>query len=60
MPSALQRLFVIILVYYEPHRVRRLWDEFNSFMVEDYSVSSTTSNSSILNKLLQDLNEVLV
>ncbi|XP_048441363.1 uncharacterized protein LOC125477912 [Pyrus x bretschneideri] len=60
MPSALRRLFVTILVYCEPHGVRRLWDEFHSFMVEDYSVSSTTNNTSILNKLLQDLNGLLV
>ncbi|CAN6585852.1 unnamed protein product [Malus baccata var. baccata] len=60
MSSALRRLFVTILVYCEPHGVRRLWDEFHSFMVEDYSVSSTINNTSILNKLLQDLNELLV
>ncbi|KAM1736615.1 hypothetical protein ACFX12_014956 [Malus domestica] len=60
MPSALRRLFVTILVYCEPHGVRRLWDEFHSFMVEDYSVSSTINNTSILNKLLQDLNGLLV
>ncbi|CAN6685799.1 unnamed protein product [Malus baccata var. baccata] len=60
MPSALPRLFVTILVYCEPHGVRRLWDEFHSFMVEDYYVSSITNNTSILNKLLQDLNGLLV
>ncbi|CAN6580175.1 unnamed protein product [Malus baccata var. baccata] len=60
MSSALRRLFVTILIYCEPHGVRRLWDEFHSFMVEDYSVSSTINNTSILNKLLQDLNGLLV
>ncbi|CAN6679398.1 unnamed protein product [Malus baccata var. baccata] len=60
MPLALPRLFVTILVYCEPHAVRRLWDEFHSFMVEDYSVSSTINNTFVLNKLLQDLNGLLV
>ncbi|XP_061999597.1 uncharacterized protein LOC133716991 [Rosa rugosa] len=60
MPSSLRRLFVTILVYCMPHEVRSLWDEFYPFMIEDYPSSSTTDNVRITNRLLRDLNELLV
>ncbi|XP_062017408.1 uncharacterized protein LOC133733784 [Rosa rugosa] len=60
MPSSLRRLFVTILVYCMPHEVRSLWDEFYPFMIEDYPSTSTTDNVRITNRLLRDLNELLV
>ncbi|KAL6196751.1 hypothetical protein ACLB2K_032365 [Fragaria x ananassa] len=60
MSSSLRRLFVTILVYYMPQGVRSLWEEFYPFMVEDYPSSSNTNNSRTINRLLQDLNRLLV
>ncbi|KAL6225029.1 hypothetical protein ACLB2K_003881 [Fragaria x ananassa] len=60
MPSSLRRLFVTILVYCMPQGVRSLWEEFYPFMVEDYPSSSNTNNSRTINRLLQDLNRLLV
>ncbi|XP_068323280.1 uncharacterized protein [Pyrus communis] len=59
MPSALRRLFVTILVYCEPIGVRTLWEEFHSFMRQDYPTSSSSNNRVIINLLLQDLNALL-
>ncbi|XP_024186018.2 uncharacterized protein LOC112190772 [Rosa chinensis] len=59
MPSALRRLFVTILVYSQPTGVRRLWDEFYPFMIEDYSSSSDIVDVSVRNRLLRDLNRML-
>ncbi|XP_019106144.1 uncharacterized protein LOC109135485 [Beta vulgaris subsp. vulgaris] len=56
MPSSLRRLFATILVYCQPTGLRTLWDEFFTFMVEDYpSLSTTTNNNVLTHKLLQDL-----
>ncbi|ONI14293.1 hypothetical protein PRUPE_4G273400 [Prunus persica] len=60
MPSALRRLFVTILVYCEPVGVRTLWDEFYPFMIEDYAFSSNLRCNVIVNRLLRDLNTLLV
>ncbi|KAL0286571.1 UNVERIFIED_CONTAM: hypothetical protein Scaly_2789100 [Sesamum calycinum] len=59
MPSALRRLFAIILVYCEPSGVRNLWEENYSYMIEDYP-SSSSSSLFMLNKLLHDLNGILM
>ncbi|KAH7857194.1 hypothetical protein Vadar_010051 [Vaccinium darrowii] len=59
MPSALRRMFVTILIYCEPTGVRNLWDEFYLFMIEDYPSSASTNNSCLINRLLQDLNDLL-
>ncbi|KAL0449388.1 UNVERIFIED_CONTAM: hypothetical protein Slati_1495200, partial [Sesamum latifolium] len=40
MPSALRRLFAIILLYCEPSGVRMLWEENYPHMIEDYPSSS--------------------
>ncbi|XP_050374857.1 uncharacterized protein LOC126792486 [Argentina anserina] len=60
MPSSLRRLFVTILVFCDPHGIRSLWHEFYPFMIEDYPSSSTTWNAPMTNKLLKDLNRLLV
>ncbi|XP_048502683.2 uncharacterized protein LOC104896527 [Beta vulgaris subsp. vulgaris] len=60
MPSSLRRLFATILVYCQPTGLRALWDEFFTYMVEDYPSSSTTTNNGVLtHKLLQDLDRLL-
>ena len=59
MPSALRRLFVTILVYCELIGVRNLWEEFHSFMGQDYPTSSSSNNRVIINLLLRDLNALL-
>ncbi|KAL6176715.1 hypothetical protein ACLB2K_053348 [Fragaria x ananassa] len=60
MPSSLRRLFVTILVYCHPHGVRSLWDEFYQFMIEDYVTSSTTNSARITNRLLRELDGLLL
>lgn len=60
MPSSVRRLFATILVYCQQPGLRALWDEFFTFMVEDYPSSSTTTNNDVLtHKLLQDLDRLL-
>ncbi|KAL0311599.1 UNVERIFIED_CONTAM: hypothetical protein Sangu_2454600 [Sesamum angustifolium] len=60
MPSALRRLFATILLYCEPNGVRSLWEENYSYMIEDYPSSSSSSSLYVLNKLLHDLNGILM
>ncbi|CAL8991776.1 unnamed protein product [Prunus brigantina] len=60
MPSALRRLFVTILVYCEPVGVRTLWDEFYPCMIEDYVFPSNLGCNVVVNRLLRDLNTLLV
>ncbi|KAL0355840.1 UNVERIFIED_CONTAM: hypothetical protein Sradi_4030900 [Sesamum radiatum] len=60
MPSALRRLFATILLYCEPNGVRSLWEENYSYMIEDYPSTSSSSSLYILNKLLHDLNGILM
>ncbi|XP_010677941.1 uncharacterized protein LOC104893524 [Beta vulgaris subsp. vulgaris] len=44
----------------QPTGLRALWDEFFTFMVEDYPSSSTTTNNDVLtHKFLQDLDRLL-
>ncbi|KAL0345938.1 UNVERIFIED_CONTAM: hypothetical protein Sradi_4425100 [Sesamum radiatum] len=59
-PSALRRLFATILLYCEPSGVRNLWEENYSYMIEDYPSSSSSSSLFVLNKLLHDLNGILM
>ncbi|XP_072077842.1 uncharacterized protein [Arachis hypogaea] len=51
IPCALRRLFATILIFCEPTDVRRLWDEFLSYMVDDYPSTSTTDKSCIMNTI---------
>ncbi|XP_073153290.1 uncharacterized protein [Henckelia pumila] len=44
MPSSLRRLFVSILVFCQPTKVRELWDEFHTYMSEDYGRSNSANN----------------
>ncbi|XP_021832238.1 uncharacterized protein LOC110772138 [Prunus avium] len=60
MSSALRRLFVTILVYCGPVGVRTLWDEFYPCMIEDYAFPSNLSCNVVVNRLLRDLNTLLV
>ncbi|KAF1858687.1 hypothetical protein Lal_00044720 [Lupinus albus] len=57
---ALRRLFVTILVFCDPTDVRSLWEEFESYMVEDYPSTSSTTETNFTNKLLRDLNDILL
>lgn len=45
VPSALQRLFVTIMVYYLAANIRLLWDKFRVSMMQDYCSTSTCSES---------------
>ncbi|XP_020967699.1 uncharacterized protein LOC110266947 [Arachis ipaensis] len=60
MPCALRRLFATILIFCEPTDVRSLWDEFLSCMVDDYASTSTTTCNGLTNRLLRDLNDILL
>ncbi|KAL0291359.1 UNVERIFIED_CONTAM: hypothetical protein Sangu_2463800, partial [Sesamum angustifolium] len=60
MPSALRRLFATILLYCQPTGVRQLWEENYPYMIEDYPSSSSTNNVLILNKLLHEINSILL
>ncbi|KAL0366887.1 UNVERIFIED_CONTAM: hypothetical protein Sradi_3578800 [Sesamum radiatum] len=60
MPSALRRLFATILLYCEPNGIRSLWEDNYSYMIEDYLSASSSSSLYILNKLLHDLNGILM
>ncbi|XP_072060278.1 uncharacterized protein [Arachis hypogaea] len=59
-PCALRRLFAIILIFCEPTDVRSLWDEFFSYMVDDYPSASTTTALVFTNRLLRDINDILL
>ena len=60
MPSTLRRLFATILVFCLPTRVRELWNEFYPYMVEDYPSTSITTETRCTNKLLNDLEALLL
>ncbi|XP_073151981.1 uncharacterized protein [Henckelia pumila] len=59
MTSSLRRLFVSILVFCQPTRVRELWNEFHPYMSEDYGISTSSTNYFITNKLLLELRRLL-
>ena len=60
MPSVLRRLFATILVFCLPIGVRELWNEFYPYMVEDYPSTSVTTETHCTNKLLNDLEALLL
>ncbi|GMY29552.1 hypothetical protein FCV25MIE_24794 [Fagus crenata] len=60
MPTALRRLFATILVFCQPMGVRELWNEFYTYMVEDYPSSSEATNVVCTNLLLNDLKVLLL
>ncbi|XP_025635794.1 uncharacterized protein [Arachis hypogaea] len=60
LPCALRRLFATILIFCEPTDVRSLWDEFFSYMVDDYPSASTTTALVFTNRLLRDINDILL
>ncbi|XP_075674908.1 ATP-dependent DNA helicase PIF1-like [Castanea sativa] len=60
MSSALRRLFATILVFCLPTGVRELWNEFYPYMVEDYPSTSVTTETHRTNKLLNDLEALLL
>ena len=49
-----------ILCFCEPTDVRSLWNEFDIFMVEDYTSTSTYMGINVPNMLLMDLNDILI
>ncbi|XP_073138532.1 uncharacterized protein [Henckelia pumila] len=59
MPSSLRRLFVSILVFCQPTKVRKLWDEFHTYMSEDYGRSISANSEFITNKLLLEIRRLL-
>ena len=60
MPSTLRRLFATILVFCLPIGVRELWNEFYPYMAEDYPSTSVTTETRRTNKLLNDLEALLL
>ena len=60
MPSALRRLFATILVFCLPTGVRELWNEFYLYMSEDYPSTFVTTETRCTNKLLNDLEVLLL
>nr|XP_025611281.1 uncharacterized protein LOC112703866 [Arachis hypogaea] len=60
MPCALRRLFATILIFCEPTDVSSLWDEFLSYMVDDYASTGTTTSNGLINRLLSDFNDILL
>ncbi|XP_073121737.1 uncharacterized protein [Henckelia pumila] len=59
MPSSLRRLFVSVLVFCQPTRVRELWNEFHPYMSKEYGISTSSTNLFITNKLLLELRRLL-
>ncbi|XP_073120706.1 uncharacterized protein [Henckelia pumila] len=59
MPSSLRRLFVSILVFCQPTNVCELWDEFHTYMSEDYGRSISANSEFITNKLLLEIRRLL-
>ncbi|XP_073120550.1 uncharacterized protein [Henckelia pumila] len=59
MSSSLRRLFVSILVFFQPTGVRELWDEFNLYMSKYYGRSISKSSLFITNKLLLEIQRLL-
>ena len=60
MPLALRRLFATILVFCLPTGVRELWNKFYPYMVEDYPSMSDAIETCRTNKLLNDLEVLLL
>ncbi|XP_072066913.1 uncharacterized protein [Arachis hypogaea] len=60
LSCALQRLFATILIFCEPTDVRSLWDEFFLYMVDDYPSTSTTTALVFTNRLLRDINDIIL
>ncbi|KAL0008675.1 hypothetical protein SO802_010177 [Lithocarpus litseifolius] len=60
MLPALRRFFATILVFCLPTGVRELWNEFYPYMVEDYPSTSVTTEARRTNKLLNDLEALLL
>ncbi|PWZ34171.1 hypothetical protein Zm00014a_031851 [Zea mays] len=58
MPSALQRLFATILVYYEPNDVAELWQRHLDTMSEDYH-RITQSKTHLQQMVLIDIRNML-
>ncbi|XLU66211.1 hypothetical protein S245_025264 [Arachis hypogaea] len=60
LSCALRRLFATIVIFCESTDVRTLWDEFFSYMVDDYPSTSTTTALVFTNRLLRDINDILL
>jgi len=60
MPYALQRLFVTILLFCEPSDVRSLWNQFHTFILEDYTSTYIIVSENFIPMLLRDLNDILI
>nr|KYP38322.1 Transposon Ty3-G Gag-Pol polyprotein [Cajanus cajan] len=60
MSYALRSLFVAILIFCEPTNVRQIWDDFYTYMMEDYPSTSVAVTTNSINMLLKDLNDLLI
>ena len=60
MPCALRRLFATISIYCEPTDVKSLWNEFFTYMEHDCPSSSIATRLGLTNRLLRDLNNMLI
>ncbi|CAG8607118.1 9766_t:CDS:2, partial [Gigaspora margarita] len=59
MPSALRRLFAIILIFGEPGDVRNLWNENFNAMSEDFIKRGIPSCQSLINAVLLQIKDIL-
>ena len=49
-----------ILLFCESTDVRSLWNQFHTFILEDYTSTNTSVNENLIPMLLRDLNDFLI
>ncbi|XP_070007658.1 uncharacterized protein [Nicotiana sylvestris] len=59
MPYSWRRLFVILLVYCNPTNLRKLWEQFEEHMLEDYSLLPNIHKRSIRYIVINHINDIL-
>ncbi|XP_075098526.1 uncharacterized protein LOC142175511 [Nicotiana tabacum] len=59
MPYSLRRLFATLLVYCGPVNPRKLWEQFEESMIEDYKVLQITERREIQYQALNHINDIL-
>ncbi|KAG5577425.1 hypothetical protein H5410_057559 [Solanum commersonii] len=59
MPHSLRRLFATLLVYCAPVNPRKLWEQFEDSMVEDYKMLQTIERKKFRYQTLNHINDIL-
>nr|XP_016474228.1 PREDICTED: uncharacterized protein LOC107796029 isoform X1 [Nicotiana tabacum]XP_016474229.1 PREDICTED: uncharacterized protein LOC107796029 isoform X1 [Nicotiana tabacum] len=59
MPYSLRCLFDTLLVYCNPSNPRKLWEQFEESMIEDYKVLQITEGREIRYQVLNHINDIL-